>query len=65
MKIICQRCKEVIVGKDEHDAEVKFSMHTCSKLRNLSEMPLELLEKVAKKEMSELEAWRIHDQNLS
>jgi hypothetical protein len=61
MKIKCSRCKKVIVGKDEYDAEMKFNMHKCKGMRDLYDMPMDLLELVVKGKMTEIQAWKEAD----
>lgn len=58
MIFICTRCGEKISGKD---AEFKFNIHVCKNKRNFDVWDMELLERVANNEISEAQAWQIHD----
>ena len=50
----CTRCQAI--GYD-------FDLHKCAGLRSLDEMPIEILERVAKNEITEVEAWKIVEHN--
>jgi len=50
----CTRCQAI--GYD-------FDLHKCAGLRSLDEMPIEILERVAKNEITEVEAWEIVEHN--
>ena len=55
----CTRCGEVVSGHDEYEAEVAFDNHECKNMPNLQDLPLSILEKLAMKEITEEEAWRM------
>jgi hypothetical protein len=61
MKIQCSRCKKIITGRDEYEAEVKFDLHRCEGMRSLDNMPDDLLKKMVHDEITEDEAWEIAD----
>lgn len=61
MKIICSRCKVVIVGRNEQAVEIKFGEHKCANKRNFREMSDELIKQLACREITEEQAWAIHD----
>ena len=60
MKIKCNRCQKIFSGKDEYSAEQKFNGHKC-KGRDLNEMPMHLLKRICRNELTEVEAWKIVD----
>ncbi|MEJ2724395.1 MAG: hypothetical protein P8175_07075 [Deltaproteobacteria bacterium] len=58
----CERCGKIITGKDEFDAEIKFIDHACEGMRDLNELPVDLLRKVARGEITAEEAWAIKEE---
>jgi hypothetical protein len=46
-KIVCNRCKATITGKNELHAEQLWGDHKCKDKRPLSDLPLPLLREVA------------------
>lgn len=61
MKIKCKRCGKIMMGNDELSAERMFDQHVCKGMRDLSEMPTDILYKVATKEISEEDGWKLVD----
>ena len=52
MTVKCSRCGEKMENRD-------FDVHVCKNMRNLMDMPHDLLDRVLKKEITESEAWKI------
>lgn len=57
-KIQCSRCGEKMSWGD-------WQVHKCKNLRSLSEMPTYVLMQLAKKQITETEAWAIVDQRAT
>lgn len=47
MKIQCQDCGEIITGRDELDAEVKWGKHECLNERDTDKLSLTELRRLA------------------
>jgi len=59
VKLKCDLCGAIITGNNELDAKINLTDHVCEVMRDLSELPMDLLRKVIKDEISEEEAWAI------
>jgi len=60
--IVCDRCKAESTGRDEFEAEQKFSNHTCANMRNLDDLPFAILRELAYGRITEDEAFAQADQ---
>jgi hypothetical protein len=59
--IECDRCGKTMTARNEIEAERLFDAHVCKGLRNLDDMPFDLLRKVVYDELTEDEAWTLAD----
>jgi len=59
IKFKCTRCGDTVSGADEFSAELAFNDHICTGKRELSELPLPILKKLAMKKITENEAWKL------
>ena len=58
MIVKCDRCEAISPNGSEYDTELWFNTHDCKGMRDLGELPLDLLRKLALGEISEAEAWK-------
>ena len=56
--IKCTRCEELHSAKNEHESEIWFTQHECKNMRNLDDMPFEILTELVHNRIDETEAWR-------
>jgi hypothetical protein len=61
MKIQCARCKEIISARSKAALSQKFEAHTCKSMRDMKDMPDDLLYKVVTKALTEEQAWAEFD----
>tara|TARA_R110000803_G_scaffold48712_3_gene101256 strand:+ start:558 stop:719 length:162 start_codon:yes stop_codon:yes gene_type:complete len=48
-----------MTGRSEHEAELKFNTHECEGFRDLADLPSPILKRLAMKEITEDEAWKL------